>query len=228
MAALSRLVIKGKVVGLGLPHFNSSDGSFWDPALHEEPGKVDIASGVFRDVVFSVSEVWGNRLSNEIETGSLIRFTSRGGQIAVTIPEDVAKKLELEGPGVHVYSEEAPVNLRVGEEAILFLNERPLEGLYNRAYGYRFELFPAYEAGYKYVDRGNGMVGIELEGSVEVGTSHTLLESELRELVKVHLGENAGPEPKPGFFPAEPHPETEGGSPPTEKDEPEHTHGEGG
>lgn len=42
IARLARLVIKGKVVGLGLPHFNSSDGSFWDPALHEEPGKVEL------------------------------------------------------------------------------------------------------------------------------------------------------------------------------------------
>jgi hypothetical protein len=97
--------------------------------------------------------------------------------------------------------------LRVGEEAVLFLNERPLEGLYDGAYGYRFELFPAYEAGYKYVDRGNGAVGIELEGSMDVGDTHTLLETELRDLVKLHLGENGGPEPRSGFFPAEPHPE---------------------
>ena len=99
----------------------------------------------------------------------------------------------------------------------------------NGAYGYKFELFPAHEAGYKYVDRGNGMVSIELEGAVEVGDSpHTVSEAELRQLVESHLGEKAGPEPKPGFFPSDVHPDVQGGSPPTEQDEPEHTHGEGG
>lgn len=47
--------------------------------------------------MFSVGEVWGNALSKDVEPGSLIRFTSRGRQIAVSITEDVAKKLELEG-----------------------------------------------------------------------------------------------------------------------------------
>lgn len=62
MPALSRVVVRGRVVAIGLPHFNSTDGSFWDPELHEEPGTTDVAKTILRDVLFRVDEVWGSLL----------------------------------------------------------------------------------------------------------------------------------------------------------------------
>lgn len=214
----ARLAFRGEVVAIGRPYFNSTDGGFWHPALHDEPGVVDTANRILRDVLVKVTEVWGNR--SNIQPGEELSFASIGGQVQVVLDDEKAEKMEVE-PGSYIYSAEPPVNLSVGEEALLFLDQERLGGLYNGRYGYKFVLYPAHERYYKY--------RIEDGTAVNAGAqSLTLPVDELRKLVAQHLGDRAGPQPRPGVFPKEPHPPVSGSGEgaPSQESVPPHQHGE--
>ena len=157
IVALSRLVVRGEIVGFGRPHFNSTGGEYWSPAYHEEPGVVDVALQVYREVMLRIDEVLGDSMETGLEPGTEIVFTTRGGQVRVT-PAEVARVRSQARPAEHgfaptnpfVISDPSPVNLTVGENVVLFLNWRSIDGLYDGQYGFTFELFPANEKLYKF------------------------------------------------------------------------------
>ena len=225
----SRLVVRGEIVGFGRPHFNSTNGEYWSPTYHEEPGVVDIALGVYREVMFRVDEVLGDAAETGLEPGTELVFTTRGGQVRVT-PNQVEEARANEPPAEHelaptspfVISDPSPVDLSVGEEVVLFLNWRSIDGLYNGQYGFKFELAPANELLYKF----------RIEGSVLVNdaTGWTLQLGQLPKLIQTRLAEWAGQEPEPGIHAARPHPPVPPGEdgepyvPPP--NEPPHDHGE--
>lgn len=223
LAKLARLVVVGEVITIGPPHFNSDDGGFWHPALHEEPGITDVASVILRDVLFRVDEVWATTVL-DVTPGSYLTFLSPGGQVQVTLSEDQARQMELAGGGgTYIFSNEAPVDLVEGEEALLFLNKEAIDGLYQGSYAYRFQWYPAHELYYKYkIEGGEALNAYDQDLSLPW--------AELKAIVLTHLGriveEIAGPDPQEGTFPASPHPPVEGGAPPEDESEPAHGHGE--
>jgi hypothetical protein len=219
LASAARVVVRGTVRNIGRPHFNSHDGAFWDPALHDEPGITDVANVIYRDVFFRVDEVWASDIVG-IAPGSTIRFLSLGGQVRVTLPDKVARKIELGPGGSYVFANDAPVDLVVGEDAVLFLNSIPIDGLYEGQYGYRFELFPANDLLYKYSIQDDQAINAH-------DPTFNMPVGQLKKLIAPNLGRNAGPKPRNGTFRADPHPAVSGGSPPTETTEPPHTRGEG-
>lgn len=227
LAQRARLVVQGTVVQIGRPHFASDDGSFWHPALHNEPGVVDVDNAIFRDVAFRVDDVWGNALTAtwrpelaRLKPGDTFAFLSPGGQVKVSLAEETANKLEYPGGGTYIFAEEVPTDLATGEKALLFLDSARVSGLYNGKYGYHFELFPAHELYYKYSLR-DGQ-------AVNTFTSDlTMPTQSLRVIVEENIGEAAGPTPAQGTFPATPHPVvTETGAPPREEDGSPHNHPE--
>ncbi len=138
----------------------------------------------------------------------------------VTLSDEQAEQLQLDQGGSFVFTSDAPTDLVVGEEAIVFLDYEAIDGLYDGRYGYRFELFPAHELYYKY----------RVEGEQALNARDSRFDrslAELRLLILANPGTKVGPKPTPGTFPAQPHPPSSGGSPPDEKDEPPHEHGEG-
>lgn len=183
MPGLSRVVIRGQVMAIGPPHFNSLDGSFWTPELHEEPEVTDVARVILRDVLFKVDEVWGSLLP-EILPGSLVPFVVRGGQVAVTLSEKVARQLEYGPSGVYIFGEEPVKELSVGEYAVVFLDVRPIFGLYGGRYGARFELAPAQEAGFKYIHKDPNTIGVEgqFEYDISVPSIKSIIQTELGQL----------------------------------------------
>lgn len=148
----------------------------------------------------------------------MITFVALGGQVEVTLTEEVARRLELEaGAGTHVFSTEAPTDLRVGERALLFLDFEPIDGLYGGRYGELTQLTPADPLTYKY----------SIEGEVAVNAtdpSFSLPVAELRTLVRRELAARAGPEPSAGLMFSTPHPVGPGSPGSNEKTEPAHTH----
>ncbi|GIV00651.1 MAG: hypothetical protein KatS3mg014_2266 [Actinomycetota bacterium] len=61
----------------------------------------------------------------------------------VKLTDEAAAAMELPGGGGdYVFSAEPAVDLKVGEDALLFLDWEPIDGLYEGKYGERFELFP--------------------------------------------------------------------------------------
>lgn len=229
IVSLSRLVVRGEIVGFGRPHFNSTGGEYWSPAYHEEPGVVDVALRVYREVVFRVDEVLGDAAETGLEPGTEVVFTTRGGQVRVT--PTAVEEARTEGPQAEhelaptnpfVISDPSPVDLSVGEEVVLFLNWRSIDGLYNGQYGYKFELFPANEILYKFrID------GVQL---INDATGATIPLDQLAKLIQGRLAEWAGQEPEPGVHVAQPHhavpPEEEGEPYVPPPDEPPHDHGE--
>lgn len=182
MPALSRAIVSGRVVAIGLPHFNSSDGSFWAPEF--DPEVPDVAKTILRDVLFQVDEVWGSLLP-DIVPGSLVPFGIRGGQIAVDLPDDVAERLWHQPGGTYIFSEESPVDLGVGESAVLFLDVRPLFGLYNGRLAARFELFPASELGFKYIHKDPNTIGLRTGAVFDISVSR------IQSIIQQQLGERA-------------------------------------
>lgn len=234
LVAAARLAIRAEVVDFGLPKFNSDTGGYWTPGLHEEEGVVDVANEVWREVQVRVTEVLGDALDTGLEPGDTLVFISRGGQIRVD-PADVAaadgNRRGPEGEHPHdvtltepfVVQSPPPVDLSKGEDVLLLLDWNKFQGLYGGAYGYRFELMPANEILYKYIIDGDTAVNVgDPEGSL------TMSYAALRELIDKSLGTAAGPLPRPGIIPADPHPPVDPfeGSPPNDVDEPDHSHGE--
>lgn len=184
MPPFSRVIVRGQVVAIGLPHFNSGDGSFWAWELHDELSAPHVRRSIFRDVLFRVDEVWGSLLP-EIVPGSLVPFVARGGQIAVNLTGTVAEQLGYGSGGVYIFSEESPQDVAVGEDAVVFLDVRPVLGLYRSNLAARFELFPAQESGFKYVYKGPGTIG--LPG----GSEFDISESSIRSIIQQQLGQKA-------------------------------------
>jgi hypothetical protein len=184
MPGLSRVVVSGRVLAIGLPHFNSTDGSFWHSDLHEEPGATDVDEMILRDVLFQADEVWGSQLP-EIVPGSVVPFVVRGGQIAVDLPKHVAVRLRFTDAGVQIFSEQPTADIAVGEEAVLFLDVRPIFGLYSGKYGARFELAPAYESGFVYIYKDTDTIG--LAGGSEFDISISSVQS----IVQQQLGQKS-------------------------------------
>lgn len=92
LARRSRVIARGTIVALSRPHFNSDDGSFWDPELVSEPGIVPSESFVMRDVTMHVDTVHGTKVSG-VEAGKELTFVARGGQVQVVLDAATAKKL---------------------------------------------------------------------------------------------------------------------------------------
>lgn len=217
LASRARLVVEGRVLAIGRPYFNSEDGAFWHPALHDEPGVTDVAMDLYRDIVVEVTEVWASDLPRTAFEPLLV-FGVRGGQAQVVLSDDVAERLEWGSGGPFVIGGPTEVDLRVGEEALFFLNQRPFSGLYGGRYAYRFVMSPAHETAFKFTLSGNEAVNA---GAPELSMSV----SDLRTLVQENLGEEAGPSPREGTFPEPPHPPTSGGTPAADESEPPHQHG---
>lgn len=217
LAARARLVVEGRVLAIGRPYFNSDDGAFWHPALHDEPGVTDVSMDLYRDVVVEVADVWGSDLPPS-DFEPLLVFTVRGGQAQVVISDGVAEQLEWGSGGRFVIGSPTEVDVHVGEKALFFLNKRPISGLYGGRYAFRFVMSPAHEAAFKFTLSDEKAVN---PNAPAMSTSVR----ELRTIVEEVLGEQAGPVPKEGTFPEPTHPPTSGGTPPTHESESPHEHG---
>lgn len=205
MPGLSRVVVRGHVLAISPPHFNSLDGSFWHPALHEEPGVTDVDEMILRDALFQVDEVWGTLLP-QIVPGTPIRFVVRGGQVAVTLSDEVASQLEYGPGGVYIFGEDPAVDVSVGEYAVLFLDVRPIFGLYSGKYGARFELAPAMEGGFKYIHKDPDTIGLPDRFQYDIS------ESSIQSIIQQDLGRKSDyRDAKLGLiYPLGPHPPGEG------------------
>lgn len=219
LVARSRLVVVGTVLTIGNPHFNSSDGGFWDPKLHDEPGITDIAADVLRDVTIHVEEVWSST-ETDLANQSQLTFTTPAGQVDLQLAPGVAKQLDWPVRDRYVLGSPPEVDVRVGERAVFFLTTESLDGLYDGRYAAVPAITASHELAYKFSFAAGG-----LRNSYWPGV--TLSPRELRDAASSEiLGASAPPEPAPGVDPADPHTQTDGGYPPTEADEPYHTHGE--
>jgi hypothetical protein len=151
LASLSRLIVRGRVASFSKPYFNSLDGSFWHPYLVDAKAGRAVADEILMDVDFKVDEVLAGELPAGAK-GDTITFAVRGGQAVVTIGDAIADPHVLPA-GTHVVAYRPDVDLKVGEEAVLFLNRVPLDGLYadgGTAYGYRYTWMPAHDLYYKF------------------------------------------------------------------------------
>jgi hypothetical protein len=211
----SRVIVVGTVRAISRPHFDSEDGGFWDPALHDEPGIPEDAEptpGIFRDVLFRVQEVIGAEVPDgmpEVVPGGDIAFLVEGGQIEVTL---TATEAEAPGrAGAYLYAWESPLELREGERALVFLDYEYVEGLYAQGYGGYFQLLAS-----------GPFAKFELHGErawlpgARDDPAWRITLPELRDLARKYLGISAGgPEPVvPGFVPTNPDPHA--GFPPEE------------
>ena len=234
LVATASLAIRVEIIDFGLPRFNSDSGGYWTPGLHEESGVVDVANEIWREVKVRVTDVLGDALDSGVRPGDTIVFISRGGQVRVE-PADVATAPgnrdvpeedhphEIASLQPFVIQSMPPVDLTKGEDAIVLLDWSKFKGLYDGRYGYRFELMPSNEILYKYVIEGDTAVNIgDPDGSL------TMPLSSLQELIDRHLGISAGESPRPGVFPADPHPKVDpnSDSPVDDVNDPDHTHGE--
>lgn len=218
LAEQARVVVRGTVTNIGPPHFNSSDGGFWDPALHDEPGVTDIAAELLRDVTISIVEVWGDT-EKTIQTGQRLTFTAKGGQVKLEIAEETALALGWPVRASYVLASKPEVDVVQGEEAVFFLDYAAIDGLYDNRYGTLRRLAPANELAYKFTilnDTAINASNPHLNASV----------SDLKAAVARYLGQQAGPLPAVGFTPAQKHEPVSGGSEPTETTEPKHDHGQ--
>jgi len=157
LAQRSRIVVRGTVLAIGRPHFNSSAGGFWHPELVDEPGITDAASEIFRDVTVVVTEVWASTDSS-VRIGTPLTFRVRGGQIQVQLDAQTVRKLELPSKPSYIFSSEPAVELTTGENAVFFLTYDAVDGLYRDGdrdrYGTIGRLLPAHDAAYKFTIEG--------------------------------------------------------------------------
>lgn len=214
LAALSRVVVRGVVTDLGRPHFNSSDGGFWDPKIHDEPGIPDVDAFIMRDVTLRVGEIYGSKLTG-VQAGKDLLFSIRGGQVSVTLTSSQAKELGLAGAGTYIFTSDNEVNFGLGDELVVFLNSTPVHGLYDGHYAYHYAFFPAQEQHFAFD---------EVAGNLEdLSTSAQRLTApldEVRAAIIRNLGVSAGPEPLPGLFPELPDPGINVGPSASETSEP--------
>lgn len=184
LPALSRAVVRATVVAIGLPHFNSSDGSFWDGELVGGAAE-DGVWGISRQVLVRVDEVLGSLLP-EVREGSYLTLRLPGGQIAVTLTDQAARQLGYED-GVVIFAEQPPVDMAVGEEAVIFLDLRRRTGLFGGVLAYRYELGPSSFSGFKLWIEGDRLVHPE-EPKWEIGLRR------MRSLVAAELGARTEPD----------------------------------
>lgn len=148
LAATSRLVVRGRAVAFSAPYWNSSGGVFWSPRYVPDLDQ-PVPNALYRDVSFEVLEVLGDRTGQAGQgfAPGLITFTVEAGQAVVDIPADVASiDPTFLPPGKYLWRFDPPVDLALGEEAVIFLDYRALPGLYDGRYGYLIKLMPASEA----------------------------------------------------------------------------------
>ncbi len=195
LVGTSRLIVVGTVDEIGIPHFNSSDGSWWDPALliDQPPYAVEI----FRDVRIGVEQVLGDALGVGVNPGDSLVFSMRGGAVLVRFGEaDPLVTLPDGHPppsGDVVFESEPPVDIAVGDRGVFFLNWVKLGGLFDGGVGDVFELFPANEKAF--------FAEIDGDTLANRGVSYLSVNlPELEELISLHLGEVAGPLPVPGIL----------------------------
>ncbi len=214
LAALSRVVVRGVVIDLSRPHFNSSDGAFWDPKLHDEPGIPDTDAFIMRDVTLRVSEIYGSRLTG-VQAGKDLLFSVRGGQVSVTLNRTQAKELGLAGAGTYIFTSDSETDFGLGDELVVFLNSTPIHGLYDGHYAYHFSLFPAQEQHFAF----RKVAGV-LEDLSTNAQKLTAPLDEVRAAIGRNLGVSAGPEPLPGMLPELPDPGVNVGPSASETSEP--------
>ncbi len=194
LVSTARLVV-GTVEEIGVPHFNSSDGSWWDPALLV--GQPPYAVEIFRDVRIDVEEVLGDALGVGVSPGDPLVFSMRGGAVLVRFGRSQPDATLPDGhptpSGDVVFESEPPVDLAVGDRGVFFLNWVKLGGLFDGRVGDVFELFPANEKAFLAEIDGDDLVN---RGVPSLRTTRL----ELEELVSLHLGEVAGPLPVPGVL----------------------------
>ena len=137
--ANSRLIVRGRVVEIGRPYFNSDDGGFWHSSFYpDDPVLRSGATMIFRDVIFDVDEVLATKLSG-VAAGTRLRFATAGGAVRVELNEEGARKMERP-PGSLVWVWPGGFDLAVGEDALVLLNKVPVGGPYNGRYGERSTL----------------------------------------------------------------------------------------
>ncbi|MQA61804.1 MAG: hypothetical protein GEU86_09980 [Actinophytocola sp.] len=197
LARQSRAIARGTVVAISRPRFNSDDGSFWDPALVDEPGVVPSASFVMRDVTMHVSTVYGSKVS-DVDADKDLTFIAPGGQVEVDLDAATAGELGFPGKGTYVIGSPAEVALAVGDELVVFLNSTPIHGLYGGRYGYQFGLYPTHPQHFAFRVGGNSLSDLAESRPL------TLDSKTLPDLAET-LGTEAGPAPRPGTFRKEPH-----------------------
>ncbi len=198
LAALSRIVVRGPVTTIGRPHFNSSDGGFWHPALHDEPGVVDVAAELFRDVTIRADEVWGTT-DPAVVRGSALTFRVHGGQVLVNLGPEAINSLELTPQSAYVFSSPPEVDLTIGEQAVFFLPYEAIDGLYDGRYGSVGKLVATHELAYMFA----------IEGALAVNAyrpNFTMSVTQIKHVTSANLATRARPVPPSGFVPAQSHP----------------------
>lgn len=141
-----------------------------------------------------------------IVPGSLIPFVVRGGQIAGNLPDKVAAQLRFGDGGVQIFSETPAIDIAVGEEAVLFLDVRPIFGLYSGKYAASFELAPALESGFKYIYKDPDTIRPAGETEFEISVSS------VQSIIQQQLGQKSDyADAEPGVtYPLGPHPPGQG------------------
>jgi len=187
--ARSRLIVRGRVVEIGRPYFNSDDGGFWHSSFYpDDPVLRASATLIYRDVVFDVDEVLATKLS-DVAVGTRLRFATAGGAVRVELNEEGARRMERP-PGSLVWTWPHDFDLAVGEEAVVLINKVPIGGRYNGRYGERSTLRAGKYSKYTLKD------GLAYNAWHEMPELKPIPEADLRGIVREHFGRRPhGPEP---------------------------------
>lgn len=155
LARVSRVVVLAKVVSFGSPRWNSQDGSFWATRFIPDSAGTPVANTLYTDVNIDVLEVIGEALPGDLKPGPLT-YSVPGGQAVVVIPPDAASLDPSYLPaGRYLWDEPSAVDLKAGQEVVLFLDYQALYGLYDGKYGYVTTLMPASDAYYAFTQDGD-------------------------------------------------------------------------
>lgn len=138
----SRFVVRGRPISFSIPYWNSGDGGFWDPRLVRGARGEPVTNELYRTVTFAIDEVMA--ASRPEDAAALtIEFVVVGGRAKVEIPPEVASlDPEFLAAGSYVWTFPAETDLVLGKEYVLFLDYKPLGGLYDDFYGYEVKLRP--------------------------------------------------------------------------------------
>jgi len=171
-----------------------------------------------RDVRMTVREVVGSAVSG-IEADRDVVFSVRGGQVLVTLTADQAQALgHTSGAGQYLYGSETEVDLSIGQELLIFLNSTPVHGLYNGIYAYQFQLFPAQEQTFAWLEDPASNTARALGQSALLLTAPT---ADIVNAVARDLGDRAGPPPVPGTIKEPPDVAVNLGPPASDQTEPD-------
>ncbi|HHC08914.1 MAG TPA: hypothetical protein ENK55_09380, partial [Actinobacteria bacterium] len=159
--ATAPIVVEGEVLALGRPHFNTSDGGFWDPAFLDLEGTTPVPSVLLRDVALRIDRVW--RGNEAVADGDVLAVTVPAGQALVELTPAQRATLGLPGEGPVVFQVESPrIDLTVGTRGVFLITKVWLDGFFDGALGQRLVFWPAHELYWRLsLEPDGGIVGLQ-------------------------------------------------------------------